>query len=35
MQGAMAAYQGLQNDSAFTFEVTRRGQRMTLSYNVR
>jgi len=35
MQGAMAAYQALQSDSSFSFEVTRRGQRMNLEYEVR
>jgi general secretion pathway protein C len=35
MQGAMAAYQSMSSQSRFTFEVTRRGQRMTLSYDVR
>lgn len=35
MQGAMAAYQTLQSESRFTFEVTRRGQRQTMSYEVK
>jgi len=35
MQGAMAAYQTLQHESGFNFEVTRRGQRTTLTYDVR
>ena len=34
MQGAMAAYQTLQSESSFTFEITRRGQRQTMSYQV-
>lgn len=32
---AMNAYQGLQNDSAFTFEITRRNKKKTLSYQIR
>jgi len=32
---AMSAYQGLQNDSAFTFEITRRNKKKTLSYQIR
>ncbi|MFT6157506.1 MAG: type II secretion system protein C [bacterium] len=35
MQGAMAAYQTLQSENRFTFEVTRRGQRQTMSYEVK
>lgn len=35
MQGAMAAYQALQSESDFEFEVTRRGQRMNLEYEIR
>lgn len=35
MQGAMAAYQTLQTENNFTFEVTRRGQRQTMSYQVK
>jgi len=35
VQGAMNAYQNLMNESSFTFEVTRRGQRMTMEYQVR
>lgn len=35
VQGAMSAYQNLMNESSFTFEVTRRGQRMTMEYQVR
>ncbi|MEE2749835.1 MAG: type II secretion system protein GspC [Myxococcota bacterium] len=32
---AMSAYQGLQNDSSFTFEITRRNKKKTLSYQIR
>lgn len=32
---AMNAYSSLQSDSAFAFEVTRRGQKLNLSYEVR
>ncbi len=32
---AMNAYQGLQNESSFTFEITRRNKKKTLSYQVR
>jgi len=35
VQGAMGAYQGLQNENNFTFEITRRGERVTLEYEVR
>ncbi|MCO4747868.1 MAG: hypothetical protein KC912_23935, partial [Proteobacteria bacterium] len=35
MQGAMSAYTTLQSESSFNFEVTRRGQKMTLQYQVR
>ncbi len=35
VQGAMGAYQGMMSDSNFSFEVTRRGQRVTLEYEVR
>ncbi|TNE85435.1 MAG: hypothetical protein EP330_25460 [Deltaproteobacteria bacterium] len=35
MQGAMSAYSSLQSESNFSFEVTRRGQKMTLQYEVR
>lgn len=35
MQGAMAAFSSLQSESSFSFEVTRRGQKMTLEYEVR
>ena len=34
MQGAMSAYTSLQNESSFSFEVTRRGQKMKLDYSV-
>ena len=34
VQGAMAAYQTLQNEANFSFQVTRRGQKMTLEYDV-
>jgi len=32
---AMSAYQGLQDDSSFTFEITRRNKKKTLSYQIR
>jgi len=35
MQGAMSAYTSLQSESSFNFEVTRRGQKMTLEYEIR
>lgn len=35
MQAAMGAMQTLQNDSNFSFEITRRGQKMTMQYQVR
>jgi type II secretion system protein C len=35
VQGAMSAYQGMMSDSSFTFEITRRGQRVTMEYEVR
>lgn len=35
VQGAMAAYQTLMNERSFSFEVTRRGQKMTMEYQVR
>lgn len=35
MQGAMSAYTSLQSESGFKFEITRRGQQMTLEYEVR
>jgi type II secretion system protein C len=35
VQGAMGAYQGMMNDNNFSFEVTRRGERVTLEYEVR
>lgn len=35
MQDAMGAYQQLQGGSSFTFEVTRRGQRQTMEYEIR
>ncbi len=34
VQGAMQALQALQSEDALKFEVTRRGQRMTLSYDI-
>ena len=34
MQGAMSAYQTLQNEKSFNFEVTRRGKRIKMSYEV-
>ena len=34
MQGAMSAYTSLQSESSFSFEVTRRGQKMKLDYSV-
>ncbi len=34
VQGAMNAYQTLQNETGFSFEVTRRGQTMNLGYDV-
>ena len=33
--GAFQAFQTLQTESAFTFEVTRRNQRQTFEYEVR
>ncbi len=33
--GALKAYQALQNDSSFTFEVTRRNKKQTFEYEVR
>jgi type II secretion system protein C len=35
MQGAMSAYTSLQSEASFNFEVTRRGQKMTLEYEIR
>lgn len=35
LESAMSAYQGLSQGSNFTFEVTRRGERVTLSYQVK
>ena len=35
VQGAMSAYQGMMSDSNFAFEITRRGQRVTMEYEVR
>jgi type II secretion system protein C len=35
MQAAMGAMSALQNDSSFSFEITRRGQKMTMQYQVR
>ena len=32
---AMNAYQTMMNEDSFSFEVTRRGQRMTLEYEIR
>jgi general secretion pathway protein C len=32
---AMNAYQGLQNESSFSFEITRRNKKKTLNYQVR
>ena len=34
VQNAMGAYQGLQSESELTFEVTRRGQPVTLKYRI-
>jgi general secretion pathway protein C len=34
MAAAMEAYNTMQNEKAFTFEVTRRGQKQTMRYNV-
>ena len=33
--GAFSAYQTLQSESAFSFDVTRRNQRSTFSYEIR
>jgi len=35
MQGAMGAYTSLQSESSFNFEITRRGQKSTLEYEIR
>lgn len=35
MSAAMDAYNTMQNEKGFTFEVTRRGQKMTMKYNVK
>jgi len=35
MQEAMGAWQTMQNSSAFEFEITRRGQRKTMKYQIR
>jgi type II secretion system protein C len=35
MPAAIGAYESLQSDSSFTFEVTRRGERVTMEYDVR
>jgi type II secretory pathway component PulC len=35
VQDAMGAYQGLQSESGFAFDVTRRGQKMNMEYDVR
>ena len=35
MQDAMTAYQGLQSQSRFNFDITRRGQKQTMEYEVR
>lgn len=34
-EGALSAYQALRNERNFSFEITRKGQRMTLEYDVR
>lgn len=35
MQGAMSAYSSLQNDSSFSFDITRRGKKQNMEYEVR
>jgi type II secretion system protein C len=35
MQGAMGAFTALQNEAEFNFEITRRGQKVTLEYEIR
>jgi general secretion pathway protein C len=35
MQGAMTAFSSLQSESSFSFDITRRGQKMTLEYDIR
>ena len=35
MQAAMNAYQTMMNEDSFSFEVTRRGQKMSLEYEIR
>ncbi len=35
MTAAMEAYNTMQNEKSFTFEITRRGQRMTMQYTVK
>ncbi len=35
MGDAMTAFQGLQSQSSFTFEITRRGQKQTMEYEIR
>lgn len=35
MQSAMSAYESLQNDKNFSFEITRRNQRQTFEYEIR
>jgi type II secretory pathway component PulC len=35
MKEAMDAWQSLQNEGGFNFEITRRGQRQTMEYTVR
>jgi hypothetical protein len=35
MQGAMGAYSSMQSESAFNFDVSRRGQKINLDYEVR
>jgi type II secretion system protein C len=35
VQNAMSAYQTMMNEDSFTFEVTRRGQKVTLEYEIR
>lgn len=34
-EGALAAYQSLKNERSFSFEITRKGQKTTLEYDVR
>ncbi len=35
VEGAMSAYSGLSREKSFTFEITRRNQKVTLDYSVR